>query len=326
MNRLIASLLSFSAIAAAAPACVAGEANWPPATVKIVVPYPPGPGPTDTAARRVAENLQNRLESAFIVENRPGGGGNISTDYVLSQPADGATVLVGAAGPIAVNPSLYKQMRSVPARDLAPLAFIGEEMYALVVHPSVGVTSLSQLLGKMKAAPGKFSFASGGNGAGTHLAGALFGKTAGVEIVHVPYKGGIPAVNDVIAGVVPMTFTFVHTAEQLAKAGKVNILAVTGQSRSATLPQVPTLAELGLPGATFTSWYCFMASAKTQEAVQAQIAQELDKALADPAIRAKLERTGLEPRQMARPQLAAFIEAQGKRYAEIVRAANIKVE
>lgn len=322
MTRFLAFLLAACAIGAhAAPAPA-----WPPATVKIVVPYPPGPGPTDSAARMVAENLQRRLGRAFIVENRPGGSGNISTEYVLGQPADGATVLVGAAGPISVNPSLYKDMHFDTVHDLAPLAFIGEEMYALVVNPSVKATNLPELLQKIRASPGRFSFSSGGNGAGTHLAGELFARTAGVDILHVPYKGGIPAINDVVAGVVPMTFTFVHTAAQLAQAGKVNIIAVTGPERSATLPRTPTLKELGMPGATFTSWYCFMASAKTPPAVQAQLAKELDTAMADPSIKARIEQVGLEPRQMGRAQLAAFIEAQTKRYADIVRSANIRVE
>ncbi|NDZ13309.1 tripartite tricarboxylate transporter substrate binding protein [Variovorax sp. WS11] len=290
------------------------------------MPYTPGPGPTDSVARMVAENLQRRLGQPFIVENRPGASGNISTEYVIAAPADGATVLVGAAGPIAVNPSLFKSLPFDAEKDLAPLAYIGEEMFALVVHPSVNARSLQELLARIKEKPGTFSFSSGGNGAGTHLAGERFRMAAGVDLLHVPYKGGIPALNDVVAGVVPMTFTFVQNAANMAKAGKLNVIAVTGAQRSPLLPDVPTLAEAGLKGAEFTSWYGFIVSGKTPAALAEKMRQAFYAALREPEIRRKVEEQGLRPKEMDAAEFKSFVHKETRRMSEIVRTANITIE
>jgi len=324
--RLLASIsisLITCFVAVGAPA---QTAQWPDRVVKIVVPYTPGPGPTDSVARVVAESLQRKLGQPFIVENRPGASGNISSVYVIAAPADGATILVGAAGPIAVNPSLFRSLPFDPERDLTPLAFIGEEMFALVVHPSVGARSLTDLLARIKEKPGRFSFSSGGNGAGTHLAGERFRTAAGVDILHVPYKGGIPALNDVLAGVVPMTFTFVQNAASMAKAGKVNVIAVTGSQRSPLLPDVPTLSEAGLKGADFTSWYGFMVSAKTPQPLAEKMRQALYSALREPEIRRKLEEQGLRPKEMDAAEFKSFLHKETQRMSAIVRAANITID
>ncbi|WP_077002871.1 tripartite tricarboxylate transporter substrate binding protein [Variovorax sp. KK3] len=324
--RTLPALLCAAILGLSAATAPAQNANWPSRAVKVVVPYTPGPGPTDSVARMVAEKLQRKLGQPFVVENRPGASGNISTEFVIAAPADGTTVLVGAAGPIAVNPSLYKTLPFNAERDLAPLAFIGEEMYALVVHPSVEARSLKDLLAKMKDKPGSFSYGSGGNGAGTHLAGERFRMAAGVDMLHVPYKGGIPALNDLIAGVVPMTFTFVQNAASMAAAGKLRVIAVTGARRSPILPDVPTLAEAGLPGAEFTSWYGFMVSAKTPPALAQKMQGAFYEAMRDPAIRQKIDELGLQHREMSADEFRAFVRRETQRMSEIVQRAHITLE
>jgi len=311
-----------SSIAQTAPAC---EAPWPPKVVRIVSPYPPG-GSADMIARQIASRLGERLHSSFIVENRPGAGGNIASEWVVRAAADGSVLLLGVSGPIAINPSLYKRMSFQPQKDLKPVMLLASEPYVLYVNPSTGIRTVGELVAQLKAKPAAFSYASAGPGSTAQLAAERFRAATGTQMMHVPYKGGVPALTDVVAGVVPLTFAAV-TGYTYANAGKLNALAITGPNRSAFLPKVPTLREAGIGDADTTIWYGLLAPAGTSGAIVERIRRETAVAMAQPEVQKALRDYGIEDDSKGSSEdFRHLIETETLRWSRIVQATGTTLD
>ncbi|MCW5653590.1 tripartite tricarboxylate transporter substrate binding protein [Hydrogenophaga sp.] len=302
------------------------QSTWPERTVKIVVPYPAGPGPADTIARILGEKLAKQLGQPFVVENKPGASGNISTEYAVRSPADGYTLLLGAIGPMAINPNIFKSLSFDVSKDLQPVSFVGTENFVLVTGTSTGVTSLKDLVVRAKEKPDAFSYGSSGVGSGTHLAGELFQRAAGIRLLHVPYRGGTSVINDVLAGTIPLNFTSAPLAAIHQKSGKLNVLAVTSNVRTTLLPDAPTMSEAGYPEAQFTSWYGFFVPAQTPKPIVDRIHSQINLALEDPDARKRIADIGLTLRPMTIDGFKSFVKDETARIQGLVRSANITAE
>lgn len=299
-------------------AALAQTEAWPPKTVRLVSPYPPG-GTADIIARQLANKLGTRLGASFVVENKPGAGGNIASEYVARAPADGSVLLIGVTGPIAINPALYRKMAVQPAQDLKALNFIAAEPFLLVVHPSLKVNDVAGLVNLAKARPGGLTFASGGSGSATHLAAELFRTASQTQIVHVPYKGGVPALTDVLSGVVPFMFTSLAAVQHI-QTGKLVGLAVTGATRSSMVPNVPTLREAGVNGAESTIWYGLFAAATLPAPVLGRIHAEVQTALQDPEVQKTLRDLGMTTSDGSAEAFQQFVREETTRWTAVVRA------
>lgn len=260
--------------------------------IRLVVPFAAG-GPTDVLARHLAEGLRVRLDRAVVVENKAGAGGNLGAIEVARAEPDGTTILFGTSGPLAINVSLYRNLSYDPLTSFEPVVMIGALPNVLAVNPKVPARSLAELVAYAKARPGQLFFASSGNGASSHLAGALFNGIAGTEIKHVPYRGTGPALNDLIAGHVQMTFTDVLTAAPHVRAGTINAIGVTTLARSGAMPQVPTLAEQGLAGFDVSVFFGIVAPKNTPRATITALNRAFVEAMADPALARVLESQGI---------------------------------
>lgn len=293
-------------------------------TTRIIVPFGAG-GPIDATARILAEAVKDSL-GTVIVENKPGAGGNIGADFVAKSPADGYTILMGALSTHAVNPSLYKSMPYDAAKDFAPITLIAITPNVLVVNAASPVTSAKEFIAYAKANPGKLSFGSGSNGSAGHLAGELFKVETGTDAVHIPFKGGAPATQALLAGDTQFMFDNLANAMAQVKAGKLRALAVTTANRSPLAPDLPTMAEAGLPGFDISTWYGFFAPAGTPPAVVAKWNAEVTKILNAPDVRAKFVADGAEPAPNSPEQFAQFIAREQAKYARIVKASGAKVD
>jgi tripartite-type tricarboxylate transporter receptor subunit TctC len=313
-----------AAIALCASAAI-GAQDYPNRPVKLVVPFPPG-GPLDVTGRLIAQKLTEAWGQSVVVENKPGAGGNIGAELVAKSPPDGYTILMGALSTHAVNPSLYPKMPYDAVKDFAPITLIAVTPNVLVVNPSLPVHSVKDLIAYAKANPGKLAFGSGSNGSAGHLAGELFKVDTGTDIVHVPYKGGAPATQALLAGDVQFMFDNLANATAQVKAGKLRALAVTTAERSKLAPDLPTMAEAGLPGFDIATWYGLLAPAGTPPAVVAKWNAEVTKILNAPDTRERLMAQGAEPAPMTAAQFAAFIEREIPKYARIVKASGAKVD
>jgi tripartite-type tricarboxylate transporter receptor subunit TctC len=321
--RVPVTLLVAAVALAAGPAAYAQE--YPNRTVKLVVPFPPG-GPLDVTGRLIAQKLTEAWGQSVVVENKPGAGGNIGADLVAKSPPDGYTILMGALSTHAVNPSLYPKMPYDAIRDFAPITLIAITPNVLVVNPSLPVNSVKELVAYAKGNPGKLAFGSGSNGSAGHLAGELFKADTGTDIIHVPYKGGAPATQALLAGDVQFMFDNLANATAQVKAGKLRALAVTTSERSKLAPDLPTMAEAGLPGFDIATWYGLFAPAGTPAAIVAKWNAEVTKILNAPDTRERLTAQGAEPAPMTPAQFAAFIEREIPKYARIVKASGAKVD
>lgn len=299
-------------------AALAETEAWPPKTVRLVSPYPPG-GTADIIARQLANKLGTRLGASFVVENKPGAGGNIASEYVARAPADGSVLLIGVTGPIAINPALYRKMAVQPAQDLKALNFIAAEPFLLVVHPSLKVNDVAGLVSLAKARPGGLTFASGGSGSATHLAAELFRTASQTQIVHVPYKGGVPALTDVLSGVVPFMFTSLAAVQHI-QTGKLVGLAVTGATRSSMVPNVPTLREAGLNGADSTIWYGLFATATLPAPMLERIHAEVQTTLQAPEVQKTLRDLGMTTSEWSAETFQQFVREETTRWTAVVRA------
>jgi tripartite-type tricarboxylate transporter receptor subunit TctC len=316
-----------SALLGTAIFAVSGHAraqSFPSKPVRIVVPYPPGGG-ADTTARLIGPKLQEALGDTVVVDNRPGAGGMIGDDTVAKAPPDGHTLLIGAFAH-AVNPALYPKMPFKTPDDFAPISLLVTVPELLVVTPSFPAKSVAELVAMAKAEPGKLLYASSGNGTAQHLAAELFRLRTGIDIGHVPYKGGSLAVADVAAGHVPFYFGNMTAALPQARAGRVRALAVTSAERSAAAPDVPTIAEAGVKDCEISEWNGLLAPAGTPPAVIARLHEEMAKIMRMPDIREKFADLGATPIGSTPQELAAFIRAEMTKWAEVVKAANIKIE
>ncbi len=322
-RRLLCAALA-AAVAGVAGVAAAADA-FPSRPVKLVVPFPPG-GPLDATGRLIAQKLTDAWGVSVVVENKPGAGGNIGADAVAKSPPDGYTIVMGALSTHAVNPSLYAKMPYDAIRDFAPITLLATTPNVLVVNASLPVNSVKELVAYAKANPGKLSFGSGSNGSAGHLAGELFKVDTGTDIVHIPYKGGAPATQALLAGDVQFMFDNLANATPQVKAGKLRALAVTTAQRSKLAPELPTMAEAGIPGFDISTWFGLMAPAGTPKEVIAKWNADVVKILNSPEMRERMTALGAEPAPDTPAEFAAFIQAENTKYARIVKASGAKVD
>ena len=309
-------------VVAAAPAAPASPLPNKPVT--LVVGFAAG-GSADLAARLIAKKLGDNIGQAVLVDNRSGAGGNIATQYVANATADGSVLLFGSVGPLTVAPHLMKTAYD-PLRDLAPVAGGVSFPNLLAVHKSLGVKNIAEFVALSRSKPGSVEFGSTGIGSASHLAGELFNQQAGIRMVHVPYKGGAPALQDVLGERLASIFASPPTLIPEVAAGRLVAIATTGQDRSPSLPQIPTIAESGYPGVVALNWYAFVAPVKTPATILDRWNQEITRVLNDPEVKQSLDKYGLTPQPLSRPGLAAFMQSESNKWAKVVRAGNIKTD
>jgi len=290
-----------------------------------VVPYPAG-GPLDTVARLLGQKVSESVKQPVVVDNKPGAGGNIGADAVAKSPADGYTILMGAVATHAINPTLYASIPYDPVRDFIPVTQVASTPNVLVVNPSVPATNVREFIAFAKANPGMLNFGSGSTGSAGHLAGELFKAQAGVEMTHVPYKGAAPAMNDLIGGQIQLMFDNLASALGQVRAGRVKALAVTTAKRTALAPELPTIAESGLPGFDINTWFGIFVPASTPREVVDRLHSEFTRALATPDIRDKMLALGAEPVRNRPEEFAAYIRTEADKYARVIKASGAKAD
>ena len=321
-----AMLFAIALLAGGATAVPAALAQtWPAKPMRIVVPFPPGGG-TDIGTRILAQKLQEAWGQAVVVENKPGAAGIVGTELVAKSAPDGYTFMMGNIGTHAINVSLYKQLSYDPVKDFAPVSMVADLPLLLLVHPSVPAKSVQELIALAKSQPGKLNFSSSGAGGSMHVAAELFKSMAGVDMVHIPYKGGAPAVADLISGQVPLSFATVLETIQFVKAGKVRALAVTNNRRSVALPDLPTISESGLPGYQSISWLALFAPAGTPKDIVNKASIETMRILKLPDVRERLLAQGAEPIGSTPEQLATILAGDIAKYARVIRESGYKPE
>jgi tripartite-type tricarboxylate transporter receptor subunit TctC len=305
--------------------CAHAAEEYPSRPLRLIVPFPPG-GPADTLARIVAEKLGARFGQPIVVDNHAGAGGNIGMEIGAKATADGYTLVLAPAGNLTVNPSLYRNMPYDVTRDFSPVTVIAATPNILIVSPAVPARTLTELIVHMKAHPGELNYSSPGNGSGAHLAGELFKRMAGVDMTHVPYNGIASAVTAVVGGQVQLMFAGITSALPQVKAGKVRALGIASLKRSAAAPELPTLAESGLPGFDVTSWYGIVVPAGSPAAVIDRLQKETAKIVRLPEVRDRLTALGAEPLGNTPVEFAAMIRTETVKWRKIVVDANIKAE
>ncbi len=298
---------------------------YPNRPLRIVVPFPPGGG-TDIGTRIVAQKLQEAWGQAVVVENKPGAAGIVGTEFTAKAAPDGYTFMMGNIGTHAINVSLYKKLAYDPVKDFAPVSMVADLPLLLLVHPSVPANSVKELIALARSQPGKLNFSSSGAGGSMHVAAELFKGMAGVDMVHIPYKGGAPAVADLLSGQVALSFATVLETIQHVKGGKVRALAVTNDKRSVALPELPTIAEAGLPGYQSISWLALFAPAGTPRDIVNRLSAETVRILKLPDVKERLLAQGAEPIGSTPEQLSAILAADIAKYAKVIRESGYKPE
>jgi tripartite-type tricarboxylate transporter receptor subunit TctC len=312
-------------LAALAISLAAHAQGYPAKPVRMIVAYPPGGG-TDIVGRVVAQKLGESLGHSVVVENRGGASGNIGTEFAARAAPDGYTILMGNVAPNAINVSLFKSLPFDPVADLVPVSLVASTPNILVVHPSTPARTVKELIALAKAKPGVLNFASAGVGSSSHLAGELFHILAGADIVHVPYKGAGPAMVDVLSGQIQLYFATMPAAMPHVKSGKLAPIAVTSARRSPALPDLPTIAEAGVPGYEASTWYGVLAPAHTAQAVVARLHGEIVRVLADAALRERLADQGFEPVGNSPEEFGAYIKSEIVKWGKVIRDAGIRPE
>jgi tripartite-type tricarboxylate transporter receptor subunit TctC len=304
---------------------VAYAQAWPGKPIRFISPFAPGGG-ADITSRIIAQKLGPALNQQVLVDNRGGAGGNIGVDLAAKSPPDGYTLVLGTIGPIAINVSLYRKLPFDPVKDLLPVTQVANALNVLVVHPSLPAKTVKEVIAIAKARPGELSFGSSGPGATDHLAGELFKSLTGVNMVHVPYKGGAPAMLDLMAGQVQTVFSTVSTAIGAIKGGKVRAIAMTGEKRFELMPELPTIAEAGVPGFEMRNWYGVFVPAGTPREIVARLNAELAKVLQMADVKSKLLESGIEALYSTPEQFAAYIQSETQRWAKVVKASGARAE
>jgi tripartite-type tricarboxylate transporter receptor subunit TctC len=299
--------------------------TYPQKTIRLVVPFPPG-GYADNLSRLIASDLSQTFGHPVVVENRAGAGGMIGADAVAKSAPDGYTLLMGTIGTHAINSALYRKMTYDALKDFAPIAFVADAETVLVVPPASASRTVAALIAQAKARPDQVTYASAGPGSTSHLTGELFKSATETAIVHVPYKGNSPALTDLMAGQVSLSFATMQTALPFIRSGKLTALATLGASRSAALPAVPTLEEAGVKGVLARNWIGLFAAAGTPEPILARLAGETDRIMRSPDVQAKLQNEGLKYTAMGPEAFAAFVRAEAAQWAKVVRAVGVQAD
>jgi tripartite-type tricarboxylate transporter receptor subunit TctC len=322
MRKIFTSLLALATLAVAPCAQAQGYPNKP---IKIIVPFAVA-GIADTFARLIGQKLSDAWGQPVVIENRTGAGGNIGADAVAKAAPDGYTLLMSNIGTHAVNVHLMKSMPFDPVKDFVPIAHVLDAEGLMVVHPDVQAKNVAEVIALAKAQPGKLTYASGGTGTTSHLAGEMFKSAAKVDIVHVPYKGNSPAITDLVGGQTTMAFATMPTVMPMVKAGRLRALAVIGASRAAALPDVPTVAESGLPGFAVSNWIGLFAPAGTPAEVVKRVHAEVQRIMQSPEVVKRLETEGAKFLPMTAEQFADFQKAELAKWGKAIREAGIKPE
>lgn len=321
LSRRLCLALSVLALAAGCPLHAAAQA-YPSKPVKIVVGYSAG-GAVDIVARTLGQSLSGSLGQPFIIENKPGAGTNIAVKQVIDAPADGYTLML-AANALAANMSLYQPAPFDAEREMVAISLVGRVPVVIAANVNAPYANIGKLIEAAKAKPGSIAFASPGNGSTPHMAGELFARASGMELQHIPYRGGSQAITDVIGGQVPLLAMNALEVSPHVKSGKLKVLAVLSPNRSAIFPDVPTIAESGFPGFEASVWYAVMAPAATPKAIVTQLHAEVQKALRTPEVQQRMTAVGGEVLPGSMAMVANLISSERQRYAKLVREANIK--
>ena len=313
------------AVALALLACSATAQSYPNRPIRLMVPSTPG-GSVDTLARTIGPRLSERWGQQVVIDNRPGAGGTIAADLTAKAPPDGHTLIMATIAAMATIVSLSRNVPYDPVRDFAPVTQVASQQLVLLVNPGIAARSVTELIQLAKAKPGHLTFASAGNGSGGHLSGELFKILAGIDTVHVPYKGIAPAIVDVISGQVTLTFSSVISGTPHVKSGRLRALAVTGGHRSPALPELPTMIESGLRGYESNTWYGVLAPKATPRAVVMKLHDEIVAIVKLPQVRDHLLAEGAEPVGNTPEQFGAFIKSEIDKWGKVIRAAGIRAE
>jgi tripartite-type tricarboxylate transporter receptor subunit TctC len=324
MSRWKAVYFAVLAVMAACGGPAAAE-NYPGHPITLVVPFPPG-GSTTIVARIIADKMSATLGQSIVIDNRGGAGGTVATRAVARSSPDGYTIVLGYTGTLGIGPSLYPNVGYDPTKDFAPIGRIGTAPNTLVVHPSFPVHSVAELIAYAKANPGKVNYGSAGIGTVSHVCGEYFAAIAGIKLTHIPYKGTGPAVTDLLGGHIPMAFAPIPATHENAKVGRLRMLAVTSAVRSSLLPDVPTVAEQGLPGFEAVLRYGLVAPAGTPRAIIDRLNKELNSALTNEEVRKRLAIEGAEPLPSTPEQYGADIEREEAQWSKVVKASGAKAE
>lgn len=308
-------------------ACICGAAqaqSYPTRPIRILVGFTPG-GTTDVVARVIAQKMSEQLKQSVLIDNRPGAGANIAAELAAKAPPDGYTILCVNPG-LAISATLYAKLGYNALRDLAPVARVADSSHLLIVHPSLPARSVNELIALARARPGQLNFSSSGVGNADHFAGELFNSLAGVKIIHVPYKGGAQAAQDTVTGQVSMYFSGILVGLPLAKAGKVRALAVATAKRSPLAPDIPTIAEAGLPGYEMTLWNAIFAPAATPKDIITRLNTEIVKVLQSAEVRQRLAELGAAPGGGTPEDLGAYFKREVEKFGKIVHSLGIKIQ
>lgn len=325
-SRLIKSLLLVALICSGiSNAYSQVKTTWPKQAIKIVVTFTPGGAP-DILARVLAENWQQSLGVPVLVENRPGYGGNIGAELVAKSDPDGYTLLIGTVGIHAINGALYEKMSFDPVKDFTPISFLASTPNVLIVNKQLGVSNVNELIALAKAKPNQLTFGSSGVGTSLHMSGELFKEMAGIDIRHIPYKGRAQSLPDLVSGRISMLFDNLSSSLSLIKSGEVQALGVTTLKRSPAAPEIPTLAEQGLPGFEATSWFSLMAPANLPPALQKRLNALTRQTLNQSEVKNKLRASGLEPAPGSPQELNKLIQSETNKWGRVIYKSGAKLE
>ena len=323
--RRAAAVAALSMLAVLPAGLAWAQSGFPDRPLKLVVPFPPGGG-TDAAARLMAAALSVELRQQVVVENRGGAGGSIAAQSVVDAPADGYTLFFATTGTVAINQHLYSKLRHNPLTDLTPIATIASFPNVLVVHPSLPVRSVTELIALARERQGTLTYGSSGSGSSSHLAVVLLESMTGVKFTHVPYKGSAPAMTDFVAGRIDMMIDNPTTNIPLAQSGKLRALGVSGRTRSKQMPELPTIAEAGVPGYEVTIWYALMGPARLPDAVVNRLSKGVGTVVATAKVKEGLEGLGTDLMYMDTRETTAFMAAESRKWAEVVKASGARAD
>ncbi len=318
LSLLFAACLAGTAIAQTFPA-------YPAKSIRMIVPYPPG-GSADILARAISQKAGEELGQQIVIDNRPGAGTLIGTEALAKSAPDGYTLMLGTVSSHAINPALNAKLSFDPVRDFTPIAPVASIPFALIVHPSVPARNVAELIAYARANPSKLNYSSAGNGTSNHLAGELLKSLAAIDIVHIPYKGSAPALQDLISGQVSMMFDLVLTAAPHVKSGAARGLAVTGAQRSAVLPELPTIAESGVPGYDVSAWFGIFAPAGLAAPITQRLNAAFARAMQQADLKQRLSSQGADALSSTPEEFSAYVRGEVEKWAKVVRVSGMKID